>query len=131
MQIRIYARHPTDGRSFKITMVNFPDERAADFAKSVKSLAKAAYGSVLQEFITQSHHEERRDQFFDTMFDSICGDFHLYGAKFDFTEAEQRQTTDLFRNFLSLCASVYVAQSFGWLPSSALLHATDDPAHNF
>lgn len=130
MQIRIHAKHPKDGRSFMITMVGFPDDRSADFARSVKSLAKAAYGFLLEELITQGQPEARRDRFFDSMFDNICGEFHLFGAKFDFNAPEHRSPVDLFGNFLSLSASVYAAQSFGWLPSSSMLQAPDDAARN-
>ena len=125
MQIRIHAKHPKDGRSFKITMVNFPDDRADDFARSVKSLAKVTYGSLLQQLVTEKAPEARRDAFFDTLFNSICGEFHMFGSQFDFTDSMDRQPVDLFRNFLSLCASVYTAQTFGWLPTTALLQAPD------
>ena len=125
MQIRIHATHPKDGRSFKITMVNFPDDRAQDFARSIRSLAKAAYGPMLQQLITDKDPEARRNAFFDTLFDSICGEFHMFGSQFDFTDSMDRQPVDLFRNFLSLCASVYTAQTFGWLPTTALLQAPD------
>lgn len=126
MQIRIHAKHPRDGRSFKITMVHFPDGRASDFARSVRSLAKAAYGGVLEELVTKGQPEARRDRFFDTMFDSVCGEFHLYGIKFDFNAPEYQQAGDRFGNFLSLCASVYAAQTFGWLPATAWLQAPDE-----
>jgi len=125
MQIRIHAKHPKDGRSFKITMVNFPDDRADDFARSVRSLAKAAYGSLLQQLVTEKAPEVRRDAFFDNLFSSICGEFHMFGTQFDFADTDDRRPVDLFRNFLSLCASVYAAQTFGWLPTTALLQAPD------
>ena len=125
MQIRIHAKHPKDGRSFKITMVNFPDDRAQDFARSIRSLAKAAYGPMLQQLITDKDPEARRNAFFDTLFDSICGEFHMYGTQFDFGAEEHRKPVDLFGNFLSLSASVYTAQTFGWLPANSLLQAPD------
>ena len=125
MQIRIHAKHPQDGRSFKITMVNFPDDRADDFARSVRSLAKAAYGSLLQQLVTEQAPEARRNAFFDNLFGSICGEFHMFGSQFDFADVDDRRPVDLFGNFLSLCASVYAAQTFGWLPTTALLQAPD------
>ena len=60
-----------------------------------------------------------------SLFSSICGEFHMFGSQFDFTDSMDRQPVDLFRNFLSLCASVYTAQTFGWLPTTALLQAPD------
>ncbi|TXH36509.1 MAG: hypothetical protein E6Q92_11250 [Burkholderiaceae bacterium] len=128
MQIRIHATHPRDGRSFKITMVNFPDDRADDFARSVKSLAKVTYGSLLQQLVTERAPAARRDAFFDTLFSNICSEFQMFGSQFDFTDSMERQPVDLFRNFLSLCASVYAAQTFGWLPTTALLQAPDKAA---
>ena len=59
--------------------------------------------------------------------------FRLLGAQRQLPHApvvlereQYQQAGDRFGNFLSLCASVYAAQTFGWLPSTALLQAPDE-----
>lgn len=126
MQIRIHAKHPRDGRSFKITMVHFPDGRASDFARSVRSLTKAAYGGVLEELVTKGQPEATAGSFLRHHVRQRLRRIPSLRHQVRFQCARYQQAGDRFGNFLSLYASVYAAQTFGWLPSTALLQAPDE-----